>query len=83
MPGRPARGIPWPVPTIVSRATIPPLDLVPIAAEYLAEGTSGGESTGLGLSIAQRTAELAGGHIAMGRQGEWMVVELVLPTSNV
>lgn len=52
-------------------------------AEYLAEGTSGAESTGLGLSIAQRTAELAGGHIAMGRQGEWMVVELVLPTSNV
>ncbi len=52
-------------------------------AAYLAEGTSGAESTGLGLSIAERTAELAGGHIAMGRQGEWMVVELVLPTSNV
>ena len=29
-----------------------------IEAEYLAEGTSGAESTGLGLSIAQRTAEL-------------------------
>lgn len=52
-------------------------------AAYLAEGSSGAESTGLGLSIAQRTAELAGGHIAMGRQDEWMVVELVLPTSNV
>ena len=52
-------------------------------AAYLAEGSSGAESTGLGLSIAQRTAELAGGHIAMGHQGDWMVVELVLPTSNV
>lgn len=36
--GRPARGIEWPVPAIVSRATIPPLELVPIAAEHLAPG---------------------------------------------
>ncbi len=35
---RPARGIEWPVPCIVSRATIPPLQLVPLAAPYLQPG---------------------------------------------
>lgn len=50
---------------------------------YLVEGTSGAESTGLGLSIAQRTAELAGGHLEVGRDGDWMVVEMVLPISTV
>lgn len=36
--GPPAARIPWPVGRIVSRATIPPLDLVPLAAPFLAPG---------------------------------------------
>lgn len=35
---RPVAGIPWPVPRIVSRATIPPLELVSVAAPHLAPG---------------------------------------------
>lgn len=36
--GQPAKGIEWPVPCIVSRATIPPLQLVPLAAPFLQPG---------------------------------------------
>lgn len=75
--GRPARGVAWPVPTIVSRATIPPLELVPLAAEVLAPGgalvlTAGAgappqavlEAAGAAAGLAwaeRRTFELPGG----------------------
>lgn len=54
--GQPARGIPWPVPRIVSRATIPPLELVPLAAPYL---QAGGELVLTGGSGAPSETALA------------------------
>jgi signal transduction histidine kinase len=40
---------------------------LPAGADVLRRGASGGGSTGLGLDIARRTAEQAGGGLALGR----------------
>jgi len=40
---------------------------LPAATDVLRRGASGGGSTGLGLDIARRTAEQAGGGLALGR----------------
>jgi signal transduction histidine kinase len=43
---------------------------LPAGADVLRRGASGGGSTGLGLDIARRTAEQAGGGLALGRSPE-------------
>lgn len=61
--GRPARGIEWPVPAVVSRATIPPLELVPLLGEYLAPGGQAVLTAGQGapeLTALVAAAEAAG-----------------------
>jgi signal transduction histidine kinase len=51
--------------------------------EALLRGRSGGGSTGLGLDIARRTAERAGGTIAVGRRDSGgSRVELRLPATR-
>lgn len=50
--------------------------------DKLARGHSGGGSTGLGLDIARRTAERAGGTMTVGRHDGGGRVELRLPATN-
>ena len=51
-----------------------------LSAQALRRGHSGGGSTGLGLDIARRTAEAAGGHLELsGRPGGGALVAMVLP----
>ena len=55
----------------------------PAGIDPLARGVSGGGSTGLGLDIARRTAERAGGTLRVGRSRLGGArVELVLPFSR-
>jgi signal transduction histidine kinase len=51
------------------------------SAEAVERGRSGGDSTGLGLDIARRTAEASGGalRIAAGGHGSSVVLELGPP----
>ncbi|MDX1449203.1 MAG: ATP-binding protein, partial [Acidimicrobiia bacterium] len=52
----------------------------PSGMDALARGVSGGGSTGLGLDIARRTAERAGGTLRIGRSRDGGAsVSLVLP----
>jgi len=57
----PARGIAWPVSRIVSRATIPPLDLVPLSAPYLAAGGELVLTSGAGAPSVPALQEAAAG----------------------